>query len=138
MADCGRGFPAAWQGGGRSSSGAVNPGICASTSKLPETGTYNLSAIVDWPRGTFEENDTNNRFDLRYTAPPNATRGAPTPTPTPGTHQADLFASGISVKGEQSGGTSGCDPGKNGITVFIKNLGGAPAANFFVSSGQAR
>jgi hypothetical protein len=100
--------------------------------KLPETGTYNLSAIVDWPRGTFEENDTNNRFDLRYTAPQNATGGAPTPTPSPGTQQADLFASGISVKGEQSGGTSGCDPGRNDITVFIKNLGGAPATNFIV------
>lgn len=105
--------------------------LCFNTT-LPTTGNHYITALVDEPRGIFEENDTNNRLAVPYNAPQNATGGAPTPTPTPGTQQADLFASGISVKGEQSGGTSGCDPGKNDITVFIKNLGTAPATNFFV------
>jgi len=99
---------------------------------LPTTGSHYLTALVDEPRGIFEENDTNNRYAEPYVPPQNATGGGSSSPPS-GSGPADLFASGLSVKGEQTNGTSGCDPGRNDITVSIKNLGGAAASSFSVN-----
>ncbi len=45
---------------------------------------------------------------------------------------ADLLVSAIRVRGEDAHGTNDCDPGKNDITVVVKNQGSGPAAGFVV------
>jgi hypothetical protein len=119
---------------GKAEAGKLDSGqageLCMNVT-LPTTGNHYLTALVDEPRGIFEENDTNNRYAEPYNAPQNATGGGSSSTPPP-SGPADLFLSGLSIKGERTNGASGCDPGRNDITVSIKNLGGTEASNFVV------
>lgn len=45
---------------------------------------------------------------------------------------ADLVPSSLAVKGKEPTGSSDCDPGKNDVTVQIKNVGTADASGFNV------
>lgn len=122
---------------------------------LPTTGQHYLTALVDEPRGIFEENDTNNRFAQPYAAarvagdmepqvgPSGVTQDTRSPGSGPFTVVAEplvnqpagvpnLEVKAIRVKGKEPTGNNDCDPGENDVTVVVKNEGTAAAANLLV------
>lgn len=140
---------------GTAEAGRLNAGLYGELcvdANLPTTGQHQLTAIVDEPRGIFEQSETNNRFVQAFAAvradpggprvvppvgPGVATTdpgppGASTNPNPPGPSQADLIVKSIRVKGEEPRGDNDCDPGENDVTVAIKNDGAAAAMNFIV------
>jgi len=92
---------------------------------LPQTAE--LVATVDDERAVVEFSEANNRLAQPFSVPQGAA-----PATASGPMQADLAALGIRVKSAESGGSQDCDPGKNDVTVVVKNLGTAPATQFAV------
>jgi hypothetical protein len=91
-----------------------------------------LVATVDEEQAVVEYNEANNRLVQPYTAPQGASAGGPATAPTGGATQADLVALGLRVTSAEPGGGQDCDPGKNDVTVVIKNDSPAAAAGFAV------
>ena len=56
-----------------------------------------------------------------------------TADPPATSNKADLTASDLRVKGKQPSGNNDCDPGKNDVTVTVKNSGAADHGPFAVS-----
>jgi hypothetical protein len=103
--------------------------LCVETT-LPATAE--LVATVDEERAVVEYSEANNRLAQPYTAPQGAAASGPAAAPASGPMQADLAALGIRVKSAESGGGNDCDPGRNDITVVVKNAGQAAADGFTV------
>jgi hypothetical protein len=82
-------------------------------------------ATVDEPRLVFEYKETNNRLVQSYTAP----QGAPAPS---GPTQPDLMAGGLLVRSAEQGGSDSCEPGRNDVSVVIRNDGAAVTESFAV------
>jgi hypothetical protein len=98
--------------------------LCVPT-KLPPTAE--LVATVDEERTVVEYSEANNRLAQPYTAAQGAA-----PATASGPTQADLSALGIRVKSAEPGGSQDCDPGKNDVTVVVKNQGTLAAPSFVV------
>lgn len=132
--------------------GAGQNGELCVEANLPTTGQHQLTAVVDEPRGIFEQIETNNRFVQAFAAaratsggpgvaPPGGSGvattdpgppGASTNPPATGPARVDLIVKSVRVKGEEPRGDNDCDPGQNDVTVAIKNDGAAAAMNFIV------
>lgn len=138
--------------------GPLAPGASDDASACFQTniaaGTHNFLATVDEDHLIPEMDESNNR---RGTTAAIARRGPggqilpispigegvlepvtepaanPTPTPTPSPARADLVPVEILVKGKTPSGENDCDPGKNDVTVQVKNQGGADAGRFAVA-----
>jgi hypothetical protein len=91
-------------------------------SNLSTPGDHELSAFVDQPRGIYEQNDRNNRFERSYAGPP-----AP-----PKPDRVELAVPSVLVKNKEPNGQADCDPGKNDVLISVKNLGGKAAGPFVV------
>lgn len=113
--------------------------LCVQT-RLPTNERYQLSAVIDEPRGIFEINERNNSLDRQFLGmqladklepltglviePADEHPSAPGP--------ADLIVDAINVKGKDPDGQSDCDPGKNDVTIVVKNQGTGAAGPFTV------
>jgi hypothetical protein len=92
---------------------------CANT-QLPSQGQHKLLAMIDDARAIAEMNELNNWVEETYAV------AAPTPTPTPRVPaQPDLSITSIKVADAEL--TQYCTPGKNDITITVKNGGSQPA-----------
>lgn len=89
-----------------------------------------LMVTVDEERTVIEYNETNNRLEQTYFAPPaeDGPAAAPTPSPT----QADLWVRGLLVRSAEQGGSDSCQAGRNDITVIVRNEGAATTTSFVV------
>jgi subtilase family serine protease len=113
---------------------------CVSRSNLPP-GQHMLSFIVDEARAIGEMNEHNNVYEHRIPAL-QSTAAGPQPlvgpavanpsAPAPTAAQADLAVKAVRVRGEEAGGPSDCDPGKNDVTVIVKNEGTGASGSFVV------
>ncbi len=113
---------------------------------LPASGGLGLSLVVDEPGAVTEMDETNNRatgglirippgqiapdFVSTDAGPPGPPGATPTPTPLPA--RADLTVGAIRVRGKEPSGADDCDPGRNDVTVVVRNQGTAAASNFAV------
>ncbi|HLH25240.1 MAG TPA: CARDB domain-containing protein [Chloroflexota bacterium] len=118
---------------------------CFLVDALPP-GPHRFALSVDEPRQVTEMNETNNRSAETTYALRTANAGQPGPAVGPAVvaperapasaplsaAQPDLAVTALRVRGEAPGGQNGCDPGRNQVTVVIKNLGTGAAANFAV------
>jgi hypothetical protein len=122
--------------------------ICAEVDPIA-VGTHSLSVTVDPDRAIAEGDEQNNQRTESYVrrviddivgpitggvldSRPGADPGqGPTMDPSPG-QRANLQVSSIRVKGKDASGQNDCDPGKNDVTVVLRNQGNAAATNFAV------
>jgi hypothetical protein len=112
-------------------------------------GQHNFMATVDEDQKVAELSEENNSKGLVATifrrnvggvAQPLGPMGVlepvtdagPSTNPTPTPQPADLTASNLRVRGKEPEGQNDCDPGRNDVTVVVKNEGGADAAAFAV------
>jgi hypothetical protein len=106
---------------------AGQKGELCTPAKLPLSAR--LVAIVDEVQAVTEYNETNNWVDYQYRAPqPLVEPGATQPNAS----QPDLTPRSLRVKGKEPSGQNDCDPGKNDITVVVKNDGAGSEAAFVV------
>jgi len=122
---------------GKVEAGQLAPGaagdLCVEVALTP--GPHRLTAFVDEPRGIDEVSDTDNRFELAYTAPKLAAATEPATSagqPATSAGQPDLIVTGIRVRDQVPDGKDDCKDGKNPVTVVIKNAGTADAGPFVV------
>jgi hypothetical protein len=114
--------------------------ICANTDPVA-AGNHTLSVVVDPDRAIAESDERNNFFTTPYVRRViddvigpitggvlETADGAGTGPPPPGP-QLNLKVNEIQVKGKKPSGQNDCDPGKNDITVVMKNDGGTAAMN---------
>lgn len=108
-------------------------------------GQHSLQVHVDRPREFPELDETNNVLSQTYVrrviddvvAPVTGgvldpgPSGEPGPILTAPAPRADLQVTSIQARGKSSSGKNDCDPGRNDVTVRIKNQG-TPAANVAV------
>jgi subtilase family serine protease len=94
---------------------------CVRTTLLA-TGQHTIAMSIDDERAIREYNETNNFLELPYSATPSKA-GAPS---------VDLTVSAIKVNGQVPDGEEDCKPGKNSVTVTVKN-GGKDAAGLFTT-----
>ncbi|HEX3245630.1 MAG TPA: CARDB domain-containing protein [Chloroflexota bacterium] len=112
---------------------------------LVAAGQHRYTLSVDESHQVAEMNEYNNTLDqavaLRLlpaggvntlTGPISVAPEAPTGVQPITTAEADLTVESIRVKGKEPSGQNDCDPGKNDITVTVKNEGTAAAAAFVV------
>lgn len=140
---------------GRAEAGRLGSGeygeLCVQVA-LPQEGVHRLSVAVDDRRVVYEQSETNNVYVEGYAprlagaadgqagglpvlapsagADPGPAAPAPTGPGAPGS--ADLTMKGIRVRGGAPGGAGDCDPGRNDVTVDIRNGGTAAASGFAV------
>jgi len=126
--------------------------ICANTDPVA-AGNHTLSVVVDPDRAIAESDEQNNFFTTSYirrviddAVGPitggvlETSDGSGTGPPPPGP-QLNLKVNEIQVKGKKPSGQNDCDPGKNDVTVVIKNDGSAGAMNLvlqLVPDGKTR
>lgn len=111
--------------------------------QLP-AGEHALSFTVDESREIAEMNELNNVYQSKFTFRGAEPQGEPGPqitiadpgagvnAPPSGPTQPDLLVRAIRVKGKEPEGNNDCDPGKNDVTVVVRNQGDGPAASFIV------
>lgn len=93
---------------------------------LPASGNHALRVTVDEARAVPELYEHNNHYEASYVGKAPAT----TPTPTPAAGPPDLTVEAIKVLAYEQ--KSDCDPGKNIVTITLKNGGGKAAGPFKV------
>jgi hypothetical protein len=112
---------------------------------LVPAGQHRYTLSVDESHQVAEMNEYNNTLDQSFAlrlAPPGGLDTltgplSPAPDASSGvqpltTAQADLTVGSIRVKGKEPSGQNDCDPGRNDVTVTVKNAGTAAAAAFVV------
>jgi hypothetical protein len=90
--------------------------------KLPVSAR--LVAIVDETQAVTQYNETNNWADFQHRAPQPLVEPG---TTQPNASQPDLTPRSLRVKGKEPSGQNDCDPGKNDVTVVVKNDGAGSA-----------
>jgi hypothetical protein len=120
---------------------------CQLRSELPAL-KLEVTFTVDPAREVPEMNDRNDSLVLRIPASaPAAAAPDPLPLPSPlpsggggdpsggagaSGHEADLTVQSILVNGQAPDGKNDCKPGKNSVSVVVKNAGKADAGGFIV------
>jgi hypothetical protein len=109
--------------------GAQQQGDLCVQTRLPANQGFELSAVVDEPRGIFEINERNNTLDKHFLGRQTSNlvgASAEAVQPETGhssTSLADLMVESVRVRGKEPGGQTDCDPGTNDVIVVVKNRG---------------
>lgn len=113
--------------------------LCVRRSDLPAR-QHVLSFTVDEQNRILELNEANNEYRWPVSALPAPLAGPqiavgperPAGSTPPTDARADLTVEAIRVKGQEPSGHNDCDPGRNDVTVVVKNRGSAAATSFAV------
>jgi hypothetical protein len=114
---------------------------------LPQlrAGEHALSFTIDEARQVPEMNELNNEYHSKFTFCGPGSQGATSPRtvvadrggtvtePQGGSSQPDLLVSALCVKGKSPSGNNDCDPGKNDVTVVVKNQSDGPAGSLRIA-----
>jgi hypothetical protein len=120
---------------GRATAGGLPAGgvseRCVDT-RLPTSGQHRLEAVIDEPQALVEYDETNNVYEQAYIATLQPASASAQQGSTAATDQADLTVRAIKLNGQPPNGSDACKPGKNVVSVVVKNSGKGDAGSFAV------